>query len=134
MSAGQVDLSCDQVTNVLGQFDGGKIRIFGVTSKDRMGGRLKDTPTAAEGGLEKLRITLWHGLYAPKGTPQPVVDALKAALHAALNDPTFKQRMDDLVTTPATLDQAQPEFLRARLENEIKLWREIISAAGVTAE
>ncbi len=131
---GQVDLSCDQVTNVMGQFDGGKIRIYGVTSKERLGGKLKDTPTAAEGGLPELKITLWHGLYAPKGTPPDALKALQDALHAALDDPLFKQRMQDLVTTAATREQAQPAVLRARLEAEIKLWRELITAAGVAAE
>ena len=131
---GQVDLSCDQVTNVMGQFDGGKVRIYGVTSKDRLGGKLRDTPTTAEGGLPDLKITLWHGLYAPKGTPPDVMKALQEALHAALDDANFKQRMQDLVTTAATKEQAQPAVLKARLEAEIKLWRELISAAGVSAE
>lgn len=132
--ANQVDLLCDQVTNVAGQIDGGRIKVLGVTSRERLAPKLKDVPTVGESALPGFEVTVWHGLYAPKGTPGPVVVRLNEALNAAIADATFQQRMADLSTTPASPRQATPDALRAKLEAEVKSWRDIFAAAGVSAE
>lgn len=131
--AGQVELLCDQITNIMGQIDGGRIKVYGVTSADRVTPRLKDVPTVRESGLPNFEITVWHGLYAPAGTPKPVIDALNAALNVAIADATFQARMSDLATRPATPAEATPAALQAKLEREVALWREVITKAGVSA-
>jgi tripartite-type tricarboxylate transporter receptor subunit TctC len=131
--AGQVDLLCDQVTNIMGQIDGGRIKVYAVTSADRLTPRLKDVPTVRESGLKEFEITVWHGLYAPAGTPKAVIDTLNAALNVAITDPTFQARMGDLATRPATPAEATPAALQAKLEKEVAMWREVIGKAGITA-
>ena len=83
---GQVDLMCDQTTNTTEQIRSGAVKVFAVTSSERVPS-LPDVPTAAEAGLPGLEVTIWHGLYAPKGTPRPVIDRLSRALQTALRDP-----------------------------------------------
>ena len=89
---GKVDFMCDQTTNTTGQIKAGKIKVYAVTTKKRVPS-LPDVPTAAEAGLPNFEVVVWHGLYAPKGTPKPVIDRLNAALKVALKDPTLKQAL-----------------------------------------
>jgi tripartite-type tricarboxylate transporter receptor subunit TctC len=77
---------------------------------------------------------VWHGIYAPKGTPKPALDKLNAALKAALQDPSFKDGMAKLGATPASPEKATPEALRAHLKAEIDRWTPIIKKAGVYAD
>jgi tripartite-type tricarboxylate transporter receptor subunit TctC len=118
---GQVDFMCDQTTNTTSQIRAGKIKVYGVTTKTRVPS-LPDVPTLHEAGLPNFEVTVWHGLYAPKGTPKPVVDKLSAALKAALQDATVKQRFADLGTEPVALERATPEALREHLKREIDKW------------
>src|SRR5690349_14005942 len=76
---GQVDFMCDQTTNTTSQIKSGKVKVYGVTSLKRVPS-LPDIPTLDEQGLKGFEVGIWHGLYAPKGTPKPVVDKLSAAL------------------------------------------------------
>ena len=124
---------CDQTTNTTGQIKGGKIKVYGVTTKKRVPS-LPEVPTLHEAGLPGFEVTVWHGLYAPKGTPKPIIDKLAAALSHALKDPTLKQRFADLGTQPSSDDQAKPEALRAHLKAEIDRWGPIIKKAGVYAD
>jgi tripartite-type tricarboxylate transporter receptor subunit TctC len=98
---GQVDFMCDQTTSTTSQIKGGKVKVYGVTSAQRVAS-LPDIPTLQEQGLKGADVGIWHGLYAPKGTPKPVIDKLVAALQEALADPTVRQRFTDLgaVTWP----------------------------------
>jgi len=92
---GQVDFMCDQTTSTTSQIKGGKIKVYGVTSSQRVAS-LPDVPTLQEQGLKGADVGIWHGLYAPKGTPQPVLDKLVSAMQAALKEPEVRQRFTDL--------------------------------------
>lgn len=129
----RVDLMCDQTTNTTSQIKAGKIKVFAVTTPQRIA-ILPDTPTTAEAGLPGLAVTVWHGLYAPKGTPQAVVDRLAASLQKALADENVKERFAQLGTTPVPLADATPAAARARLDAEIDRWAPIIKAAGEFAD
>ena len=130
---GQVDFMCDQTTNTTSQIKGGKIKVYGVTSKSRVAA-LKDVPTMHEAGLPNFEITIWHALYAPKGTPKAVVATLTKALQEALKDGTVKQRFGDLGAEAVELKRATPEALQAHLKAEIDKWGPIIKKAGVYAD
>jgi tripartite-type tricarboxylate transporter receptor subunit TctC len=130
---GQVDFMCDQTTSTTGQIKGGKVRAYGVTSKQRVPS-LADIPTLDEQGLKGADVGIWHGLYAPKGTPKPVLDKLVKALQEALKDPAVQQKYTDLgaVTFPA--DKQTPAALQQHLKSEIDKWGPIIKKAGVYAD
>jgi tripartite-type tricarboxylate transporter receptor subunit TctC len=129
----QVDFMCDQTTNTTSQIKGGKIKGYAVTTKTRVAA-LPDLPTLNEAGLPGFEVAVWHGLYAPKGTPKQVVDTLSGALQVALKDPAVKQRFADLGTEPVADNRATPEALRAHLKSEIDRWNPIIAKAGVYAD
>jgi tripartite-type tricarboxylate transporter receptor subunit TctC len=105
---GQVDFMCDQTTNTTSQIKAGKIKVYGVTTKKRVPS-LPEVPTLHEAGLPGFEVAIWHGLYAPKGTPKPVIDSLAAALQQALRDPLVKTRFAELGTEPVSADRARPE-------------------------
>ena len=130
---GQVDFMCDQTTNTTSQIKAGKIKVYGVTTKKRVPS-LPNVPTMDEAGLKGFEVSVWHALYAPKGTPKPVIDKLTKALQDALKDSTVKQRFEDLGTEPIALNRATPDALRAHLKAEIDRWTPIIKKAGVYAD
>lgn len=130
---GQVDLMCDQITNTIGQIKAGKIKVYGVTTKTRVPS-LSNVPTVQEAGLPNFEITVWQGLYAPKGTPKAVIDKLVKALQDALANPTLNKRFEELGTKAETKNHATPEALRAHLKSEIEKWGPIIKKAGVYAD
>jgi tripartite-type tricarboxylate transporter receptor subunit TctC len=130
---GQVDFMCDQTTSTTGQIKGGKVKVYGLTSKQRVAS-LPDVPTLDEQGLKGAEVGIWHALYAPKGTPKAVMDKLVAAMQAALKDPGVTQKFTDLgaVTMPA--DKQTPQALQAHLKSEIDKWAVVIKKAGVYAD
>jgi tripartite-type tricarboxylate transporter receptor subunit TctC len=130
---GQVDFMCDQTTNTTSQIKGEKIKVYGVTTKKRVPS-LPNVPTMHEAGLPNFEISVWHGLYAPKGTPQNVVTTLSKALQGAIKEPTVKQRFADLGAEPVTEKQVNPDALRTHLKAEIEKWGPIIKKAGVFAD
>jgi tripartite-type tricarboxylate transporter receptor subunit TctC len=130
---GQVDIMCDQTTNTTSQIKGGKIKVYGVTTKKRVAS-LPDVPTLSEAGLPNFEVSVWHALYAPKGTPKAVIETLTKALQHALKDATVKQRFAQLGTEPVTENRATPEALRAHLKAEIDKWAPIIKKAGIYAD
>lgn len=130
---GQVDFICDQTTNTTSHIKAGKIKVYGTTTTKRLGS-LPDVPTLSEAGLPNFTITVWHALYAPKGTPKPIIDKLSKALQEALKDPVLGQRYADLGSEPAAQNRATPEALRAHLKAEIDKWGPIIKKAGVYAD
>jgi tripartite-type tricarboxylate transporter receptor subunit TctC len=130
---GQVDFMCDQTTNTTSQIKAGSIKVYAVTTKTRVPS-LPNVPTAHEAGLPNFEVSIWHGLYAPKGTPKPVVDTLTKALQVALKDANVKQRFLDLGTEPIAEKRATPEGLRSHLKAEIDKWGPIIKKAGVYAD
>ena len=132
---GQVDLMCDQTTNTTSQIEGGKVRAFAVTTAKRLTTpALKGLPTLDESGLKGFDVSIWHGLYAPKGTPKAVTDKLNAALRVALKDAEFVKREEALgavIVTDARLGGAEHKKF---VEAEIGKWGPIIKAAGQYAD
>lgn len=130
--SGKVDLLCDQITSALPQIQGGTVKPYAVTAKARVAAI--PVPTMAESGIANFEMTIWHGLYAPAGTPADVVNKLNGALRAALKSQLIAQRLADLSTIAATDAQANPDFLGKHLAAEIARWKGIIEAAGVQAQ
>ena len=130
---GQVDLLCDQTTNTSAYIKSDKVRAYGLTTKTRLP-QLPNVPTLNEAGLPGFEVAVWHGLYAPKGTPKAVVDKLSSALQYALADSAVKQRFSDLGTEPVAQNRATPEALRSYLKSEVDKWAPIIKKAGVYAD
>ncbi|MBC7152246.1 MAG: tripartite tricarboxylate transporter substrate binding protein BugD [Rhizobium sp.] len=130
---GQVDIMCDQTTNTTKQIQGGTIKAYAVTSPARLD-VLPDVPTAAEGGLADFQVGIWHGIYAPKGTPSEAVERLSKALQVALKDQNVAARFAELGTAPSSEADATPAALKAKLESEIARWKPVIEAAGQFAD
>jgi tripartite-type tricarboxylate transporter receptor subunit TctC len=130
---GQVDFMCDQTTNTTSQIKAEKIKVYGVTTKKRVPS-LPNVPTMDEAGLKGFEVSVWHALYAPKGTPKPVIDALTKALQVALKDDNVKLRFAELGTEPVAENRATPAALREHLKAEIDKWGPIIKKAGVYAD
>ena len=127
---GQVDFMCDQTTNTTGQIQSGEVKVFAVTTADRVAS-LPDVPTTAESGLPDVEVGVWHGLYVPAETPDDVVEALSAALKTALEDQGVIDKLAELGTEPVAADQVTPAAHTERLRDQIDLWRPIIEEAGV---
>jgi len=128
----QVDFMCDQTTNTTEPILSGDVKAYAVTTPERVAS-LPDIPTTEEEGLANMAVSVWHGLYVPADTPQEIVDALNAALVAALADENVISRLGELGTAPVAEDRATPDAHREQLQSQIDLWRPIIEAAGVTA-
>jgi tripartite-type tricarboxylate transporter receptor subunit TctC len=130
---GTVDFMCDQTTNTTPQIKGGKVKAYGVTSAKRVAS-LPDIPTLDEQGLKGFEVGIWHGLYAPKGTPKAALDKLVAALQDTVKDETVKKRFADLGATTFPPEKATPAALQAHLKSEIDRWGPLIKKAGVYAD
>lgn len=130
---GQVDLLCDQTTQTTQHIKAGTVKLYGVTTKQRIKA-LPDAPTLSEGGLKDFEVIVWHGVYAPKGTPAAVVDKFGTALRAAMKDPAFTTRMADLGAELVPESKQTPEGLRSWLQSEINKWGPVIRTAGVYAD
>jgi tripartite-type tricarboxylate transporter receptor subunit TctC len=130
---GQVDFMIDQTTNTTSHIKAGKVQVYSVTTPQRLPS-LPEVPTMDEAGLPNYRMTVWHALYAPKGTPKPIIDKLTAALQAALKDANLKQRYAELGAEAVAQERATPEALRGHLKAEIEKWGPIIKNAGVYAD
>ncbi|TMS57105.1 tripartite tricarboxylate transporter substrate binding protein BugD [Imbroritus primus] len=130
---GQVNLMCDQTTNIAGQLRANALKPYAAMQPRRVEA-FKDVPTAAEQGLPGLEVKIWHAMYAPKGTPKAVIDKLSAALQKAVQDPKFKAQMAELGAEAVPPAKAKPESLRAHLASEIAKWSPVIKKAGVYAD
>jgi tripartite-type tricarboxylate transporter receptor subunit TctC len=130
---GQVTFMCDQTTTTTSQIKGGKVKVYGITSPKRVPS-LPDVPTLDEQGLKGADVGIWHGLYAPKGTPKPVVDKLVSSMQAALAEPEVQKRFSDLgaVTYPKSMQT--PQALEKHLKEEIAKWAPLIKKAGQYAD
>jgi tripartite-type tricarboxylate transporter receptor subunit TctC len=131
--AGNVDLMCDQTTGTAEQIRAGTIRAYAATTPERVAS-LPDLPTTAQAGLPGFLVSVWHGLYAPKGTPRPVVERVNRALVAALRDENIERRFAELGTAPVAVERATPEVHKAFWEQDIAKWRPLIQAAGQYAD
>ncbi|KKB08352.1 tripartite tricarboxylate transporter substrate-binding protein [Devosia chinhatensis] len=130
---GQIDMMCDQTTNTTSQIQAGEIKAYAVTTPERIA-VLPDLPTLAEGGLDNFNLAIWHGLYAPAGTDPAILERLTGALQVALANESVGNSFAELGTYPVPADQATPEALAQTLEGQIALWKELIAAAGVSAQ
>ena len=130
---GQIDIMCDQTTNTTEQIQGGTIKAYAVTTPERLE-TLPDVPTASEAGMPGVEVSVWHGIYAPAGTPQEAIDRLQAALATALADPDIAARLGELGTKPSPAEDATPDALAGKLSSEIERWRPVIEEAGVYAD
>jgi tripartite-type tricarboxylate transporter receptor subunit TctC len=133
LMGGQVDIMCDQTTNTTNQIKEKKIKAYATTTPKRLDA-LSDVPTAAEAGLSGFEVGVWHGLYAPKGTPKEAIDKLVPALQKALQDPVVVERFASLGTTPSSDADATPAALEAKLKSEIARWKPVIESAGEFAD
>ena len=135
LMGGQVDIMCDQTTNTSAQIEGGKVKGYAVTSPRRLTTpALAKLPTLDESGMKGFNVSIWHGMYAPKGTPKPIQDQVNAALRKALADPEFIKRQEALgavVVSDARLGQAEHKRF---VEAEINKWGPVIKAAGQYAD
>lgn len=132
---GQVDIMCDQTTNTTGQIESGKVKAYAVTTTKRLTTPvLAKLPTLDEAGLKGFNVSIWHGLYAPKGTPKPVLDKLNAALKAALKDTEFDKREQALGAVIVTDARVNPADHKKFVEAEINKWGPVIKAAGQYAD
>ncbi|MDZ7866235.1 tripartite tricarboxylate transporter substrate-binding protein [Acidovorax sp.] len=135
LMGGQVDLMCEQATNAVPQIEAKKVKVFGVTSKQRMAlPALAQVPTLAEAGLAGFEMSVWHGVYAPKGTPPAVLARLNAAIRAALKDPELIQREEALGVRIVTDARLEPAEHKKYVEGEMIRWAKIIKDSGVTAD
>ena len=126
---GQVDIMCDQTTNTMGQAEGGKIKFYAVSTAKRLNmPALAKLPTLDESGLKGFNVTIWHGLYAPKGTPKPVVDKLNAALKATLKDPAFVKSEEAMAAVIVTDNRVNGAEHKKFVEAEINKWTPVIRA------
>lgn len=135
LMGGQIDLLCDQTTNTTSQIEGKTVKAFAVTTTKRLATpALKNLPTLQESGLKGFEVTIWHGLYAPKGTPSDVSAKLNNAIKAALKNPEFIKKQEALgaiVVNDKRMNSAEHKKFVA---DEIAKWGPIIQAAGVYAD
>jgi tripartite-type tricarboxylate transporter receptor subunit TctC len=132
---GQIDLMCDQTTNTSAHIEARRVKAYAVTTPKRLATPiLKDLPTLQESGLKGFNVTIWHGLYAPKGTPPEVLKKLNDALKVALKDPQFIQSEESLGAVVVTDKRVEPAEHKKFVLSEIAKWSPIIKAAGVYAD
>lgn len=128
----QVDVMCDQTTNTTQHIKAGTVKAYAVTSKQRVA-TLPDLPTMQEAGFKDFEVGIWHGMWAPKGTPKPITDKLVNALQAGLADPDFQKRMAGLGATIMTAE-ANPDALKKKVEQQVPQWAELFKKAGLNAQ
>ena len=130
---GQIDLMIDQVSNSVPQIKAGTIKAYAVAA-DRRSLAAPEIPTVDEAGLPGLYGSLWHGLWAPKGTPHEVITKINAAVKQVLADSTLRQRFADVGQEIVPVEQQNPEALAAHQKAEIEKWWPIAKAASLKGE
>ncbi|MCC8984710.1 tripartite tricarboxylate transporter substrate binding protein BugD [Bradyrhizobium acaciae] len=131
--AGQIDIIVDQTSNSINQVRGGNIRAYAVTDSKRVA-NAPEVPTVDEAGLPGFHMTLWSGLWVPKGTPKEIVARLNAAAVAAMADPAVQKQLENLGLQMPPKDQLTPEALGAWQKAEIAKWWPMIKAANVKVD
>ena len=127
---GQVDLLCDQTTQTIPYIKDGRVKAFGTTTMKRLPA-IPNVPTLNEQGLKGFEVKVWHGVYAPKGTPQPIMDKINAALKKALNTPDVKKRLEDANIDIVPAEKISAKGLRDHLDREINVWGPVIRKANI---
>jgi tripartite-type tricarboxylate transporter receptor subunit TctC len=130
MLGGIIDVMFDQAANSLPQIRSGKVQAYAVTAKSRLEAA-PDIPTVDEAGLPGLYMSVWHGIWAPAGTPKPVIDRLKGAIQESLADPAIRERLAGLGQEIPPVEQQTPEALSAHHKAEIDKWWPVVKGAGI---
>jgi tripartite-type tricarboxylate transporter receptor subunit TctC len=130
---GQVDVLCDQTTQTVPMIKDGRVKVFGVTTLKRLAA-LPNVPTLDEQGLKGFEVKVWHGMYAPKGTPAPVLTQINNAMRSAMAEPSIVQRLGELSSEIPTADKMTSKGLEDHLKAEINKWGPVIRKAGVSAD
>lgn len=133
MLAGQIDIMCTATGSFLPLVRSGQVRAYAITA-DKRAAAAPDIPTVDEAGLPGLHVSVWNGIWAPKGTPKEIVAKLNAAAAAAMADPQLRQRVTDLALDMPPSDQLTPDALAALQKSETAKWWPIIKAAGIKPE
>ena len=128
---GQVDLLCDQTTQTIPYIKDGRVKTYGTTTLKRLTA-IPNVPTLNEQGLKGFEVKVWHGVYAPKGTPQPVLNKLTVALKAALNSPDVRKRLEDANIDIVSMDKVSAKGLKSHLESEINVWGPVIRKSNIS--
>lgn len=128
---GQVDLLCDQTTQTIPYIKDGRVKVFGTTTMKRLPA-IPNVPTLNEQGLKGFEVKVWHGVYAPKGTPQPVLDKLNAALKKALNSPDVRKRLEDANIDIVPMEKVSAQGLKSHLESEINILGPVIRKSNIS--
>ena len=133
---GQVDIMCDQTTNTTSQVEAGKIKAYAVSTAKRLTtpAVYKDLPTLDEAGLKGFDVSIWHGLYAPKGTPAAVLTRINEALQVAVKDPDFIKKQEGLGAVVVADKRVLPAEHKKFVQSEIEKWGMVIKAAGTYAD
>ena len=131
--ANQIQIMIDQSSNSLPHVRAGKIKVYAVTAKER-NAAAPDIPTTAEAGFPGIEVAIWHGLWAPKGTPPEIIAKLNAAAVVALQGPRDPPQLEDLGQDIPTPEQMQPAAFAAYQKAEVAKWKPIIEKAGVKVE
>ena len=127
---GQVDYMCDQIVNAVPQIQGGTIKAYAIATPER-NPALPDLPTAKEAGLPQYEVSAWNAIFAPKGTPRPVIDKLAAALDKALDDQSVRKRLLDLGSDIPGGDRRGPAALAKLVQGEIDRWTPILKDSAI---
>ena len=131
--ANQIQIMIDQSSNSLPHVRAGKLKVYAVTAKERTAAA-PDIPTTAEAGFPGIEVAIWHGLWAPKGTPTEIIAKLNEAAVAALKDPEIRRKLEDLGQDIPTPEQMQPAAFDAYQRVEFAKWKPIIEKANVKVE
>ena len=135
LMGGTIDLMCDQTTNTSSQIEGKKVKAYGVTTLQPLKAPAqKDIPTLDASGLKGFNVTVWHGLYAPKGTPAAVLTKLNNALKQAVKDPEFVRKQEGLGAVVVADNRVEPAEHKKFVAKEIETWGKVIKAAGQFAD
>ena len=131
--AGQIDSMCDLAPTVVPQIQAGTIRGLVLAQPERAPAT-PDVPTSAEAGIPDYIFTGWNAIFAPKGTPKPVIDRLSAALGAALGDEGVRRRIEELGSLPAKPEERSPGYLAQLVRKDVETWGRVISQAGIAPQ
>ncbi len=136
LMGGQVDVMCDQTTNTTSQIEAGRIKAFAVTTAKPLSNHpvLKHYPSLQEMGLKGFNLTIWHGLYAPKGTPADVLKMLNDGLKKALKDPEFMKKQEGLGALIVNDKRVEPEEHKKFVAAEMQKIKVAVDAAGKYAD
>jgi tripartite-type tricarboxylate transporter receptor subunit TctC len=126
---GQVDYMCDQIVNAVPQINGGTIKAYAIGTPER-NPALPNVPTTKEAGVPEFQVSAWNALFAPKGTPKPILDKLNAAAVQALDDENVRKRLLELGSDLPSKDKRTPQALAQLVKSEIDRWTPVIKSAG----